>query len=80
MVYARAKRCSISNAVENQQVAILGQDNEKYANQYCVNHAIQFTIGSGYGSRFAQNFSYMVSRLQLNKFLLYFRRSNGQLI
>jgi len=61
LVYARAMKCSISNVVQNVQVAIFGQDNEKYANQYCVNPAIQFTIGAGYGSMVTQNFSYMVS-------------------
>ena len=63
LVYARAMKCSISNVVKNVQVAIFGQDNDKYANQYCVNQAINFAIGTGYGSMATQNFSYMVSWL-----------------
>ena len=56
-------KCSISNVVQNVQVAIFGQDNDKHADQYCVNPLISFAIGAGYGSMATQNFTYMVSAL-----------------
>jgi len=59
LVYARAMKCSISNVVQNVQVAIFGQDNDKHADQYCVNPLISFAIGAGYGSMATQNFTYM---------------------
>ena len=78
LVYARAKKCSVANAVvSGQQLAILGQDNDVSTGQYCVNPAIQFTIGAGYASKTVQNFSYKVSFLKNFSFLTTFRLSNG---
>ena len=68
LVYARAKKCSVANSVAGQQLAILGQDNDVSAGQYCVNPAIKFTIGAGYGSKTVQNFSYMVRFRPISQF------------
>ena len=67
LVFARAKKCSVANSAAGQQLAILGQDNNLSTGQYCVNPAIRFTIGAGYGSKTVQNFSYMVSHYSINR-------------
>ena len=77
LVYARAKKCSVANAVAGQQLAILGQDNDVSTGQYCVNPAIQFTIGAGYASKTVQNFSYKVRFRRNFAVLTTFRLSNG---